>query len=339
MSSEIYNNNYKSIYNLRLNTINFTSTRGKIWHKNEPDVFIREPIENIPRETKVKIFSNELIRLVDNKQVNAQKIQQSVKKYLPNVDVKIISMDDYTEFGLNNKKRVAAATRPVFDKNGKLQKLEIFIPNIDYGDKNSKLAFIEYVVHEIIHAMQYAEDKETRIQHANTKEGHFYNFFQQNISNMLTDILVQKALVSIAREKKLEIHSLDDYNDFINSPMNDIDENKIMEINGYDNKEKFNEYINAGFEVFIKELMTNLQITKDPFAMKIIDEAGGLEGFKNKVREMTVYTLLKEQEAYTAGNNARKTACGFNGENYNDIIPLIAGMSAEALQNQTKQIS
>ena len=225
MSSEIYNNNYsKSIYNLRLNTINFTSNRGKIWYKDEPDVFVREPVDNVPIDTKAKIFSNELIRMVENKQVTPQRVQQAVTKYLPNVDVKIVSMDDYTEFGLNNKKRVAAATRPSFDKNGVLQKLEIYIPQVEYDNEYSKLEFIDKLTHEITHAMQFANDKEIREQYKNTKEGHFYNFFQQNVANMMSDVFVQKMLVEIAREKQIEMHTIDDYNNFVSSPMDDIDE-------------------------------------------------------------------------------------------------------------------
>lgn len=332
MSSEIYNNNYtKSIYNLRLNTINFTSNRGKIWYKGGADVFEREQIDNVPIDTKAKIFSNELIRMVDNRQVTPQKIQQSVKKYLPNIDVKIISMEDYTEFGLNNKKRVAAATRPQFDRNGKLQKLEIYIPAIEYDDEYSKQEFIDKLTHEITHAMQFADDKEIRVQYQNTKEGHFYNFFQQNISNMMIDTLVQKLLVAIARRENIEMHSIDDYNKFVSSPMKGIDKSEIMHLSGYDDKDSFNKYIKVGFDVYIDELMKNTQVSRDPFAMKVINEAGGVDEFKEKVMAMTAYTLEHEKEAYQAGNNARKTARGFSGEDYNDVIPLVVGMAAEAL--------
>lgn len=334
MSSEIYNNNYsKSIYNLRLNTINFTSNRGKIWYKDEPDVFVREPVDNVPIDTKAKIFSNELIRMVENKQVTPQRVQQAVTKYLPNVDVKIVSMDDYTEFGLNNKKRVAAATRPSFDKNGVLQKLEIYIPQVEYDNEYSKLEFIDKLTHEITHAMQFANDKEIREQYKNTKEGHFYNFFQQNVANMMSDVFVQKMLVEIAREKQIEMHTIDDYNNFVSSPMDDIDEEKIIQMSGCKNQKEFNNFIKSGFIVFIDELMKNTQVARDPFALQVINETGGIEAFRSKIMEMTAYSLEQEKEAYQAGNNARKTARGFTGQDYNDVISMSIGMAAEALKS------
>ena len=334
MSSEIYNNNYtKSIYNLRLNTINFTSNRGKIWYKDEPDVFVREPIDNVPIDTKAKIFSNELIRMVEKRQVTPQKVQQAVTKYLPNIDVKIISMNDYTEFGINNKKRVASATRPTFDKNGALQKLEIYMPEVEYDNEYSKLEFIDKLTHEITHAMQFATDKEIREQYKDTKEGHFYNFFRQNVSNMLTDVFIQKILVEIARNKNIEMHTIDDYNDFVSSPMTDIDTDKIIELLGCKDRKEFNNFIKSGFIVFIDELMKNTQVARDPFAMKVINENGGIEAFRAKIMKMTAFTLSKEQEAYQAGNNARKNARGFSGTDYNDVVPIAIGMAAEALNS------
>ncbi len=332
MSSEIYNNNYgKAIYNLRLNTINFTSNRGKIWYRNEPDVFMREPVNNVPIDTKAKIFSNELIRMIENKQITPQKVQQAVTKYIPNVNVKIISMDDYTEFGLNNKKYVAAATRPVFDKNGILQKLDIYIPPVDYDSEYSKLEFIDKLTHEITHAMQFANDKEIREQYKNTKEGHFYNFFQQNVANMLIDVFVQKLFVDIAREKQIEINTIEDFNNFVSLPVEGIDETKIIEMSGCKNKEEFNNFIKAGFITFIDGLIRTTQVSRDPFAVEIINKNGGLEAFRSKIMEMTAHHLENEQEAYRNGNNARKTARGFTGEDYNDIISIAVGMAAEAL--------
>ncbi len=334
MSSEIYNNSYtKSIYNLRLNSVNFYSNRGKIWYRNNVDTFSREPIDNVPTSTKAKIFSNELIRLVEKQQVTPQKIQQSVTKYLPNVDVKIISMDEYTEFGLNNKKTVAAATRPKYNAKGELQKLEIYIPNIDYNDKNSQLEFIEKLTHEITHAIQFVEDKEIQEHHKNTPEGNFYNYFQQNISNMLIDVLVQKTLVNIARDKNIEMHTIDDYNKFIESENPNVDEDEIMRLAGYKNKDDYNNYIKVGYNVFIEELMNNTQVVKDPFALGIINKCGGVEEFKEKIKEMVANTLQTEQEAYQAGNNARKTARNFQGENYNDVIPMVIGLAADALNS------
>ncbi len=332
MSSEIYNHSYnKSIYNLRLNSVNFYSNRGKIWYRNSVDTFTREPVDNVPIKTKAKIFSNELIRLVEKQQVTPQKIQQSVTKYLPNVDVKIVSMDEYNEFGINNKKTVAAATRPKYNAKGELQRLEIYIPNIDYNDKNSQLEFIEKLTHEITHAIQFVEDKEIRENHKNTPEGNFYNYFQQNISNMMTDLLVQKTLVNIARDKNVEMHNIEDYNRFMESENSDIDEDDIIKLAGYKDTNDYNKYVEAGYNVLIEELMRNTQVTKDPIALNIINKCGGTEQFKEKIKAMVANTLQTEQEAYQAGNNARKTAQNFQGQNYYDVIPMVIGMAAESL--------
>jgi hypothetical protein len=46
---------------------------------------------------------------------------------------------------------------------------------------------------------------------------------------------------------------------------------------------------------------------------------------------MVSLTLSEEQQAYQAGSNARKSARGFVGNDYNDLVPLTIGMMSEAL--------
>lgn len=332
MSSEISNNYGKSIYNLRLNSLAFSpSFKGKLWIRQNPDSFERTPVEGVPIETKSKILSNELIRLIEKQELTSQKVQQSVKKYLPNTDVKIISMNEYDEFGINTRKNVAAATRPVFDRSGHLQKLDIYLPEITYGDKMSEKKYIENLVHEMTHAMQFAEIKDVRENYKNIPEGHFYNFFQQNITGMLIDTIISDTLAMAAKTNNVEMLSLDDYDKFLEMPNQTVDKTKIYAQYGCSSEEEFSKYIKIGFDTYISGLMNKTQVHRDPFAMKVIQDLGGVDKFKSKIREMVSLTLSEEQQAYQAGSNARKSARGFVGNDYNDLVPLTIGMMSEAL--------
>lgn len=334
MSSEIYNQNYgRSIYNLRLNSLTFSATKNKLWQKSEPDSFSYAPVEGVPIDTKAKIFSNELIRLVDRKQASPAKISQALSKYLPNTNVQLISMNDYDEFGMNTKKNVAAATRPIYDKEGNLQGLKIFIPEVTYDDKISENKYIENLTHEITHAMQFAEDKEIRLNHKNSPEGHFYNFYQQNIANMLIDTMVQRILVSLAKRDNIEMNSLADYDKFLETSCPEISDEEIKNIFLKNHSCSFEDYIKTGFDVYLTELMQKMQVENDTIAQKLIEDAGGIDSFKTTIMKMVQKTLHNEEEAYKAGALARKTARNFVGHDYNDTIWQIIGITADALYN------
>lgn len=330
MSSEIYNQNYgRSIYNLRLNSLTFSATQNKIWKSAEADSFEQSSIEGIPIETKAKIFSNELIRLVGKKQASTAKIDAALRKYLPNIKVQLISMEDYDEFGINTKKNVSAATRPLYDEEGKLLGLKIYIPEIEYGNKLSENKYIENLTHEITHAMQFAEDEEVHLNRKKTPEGQFYNFYQQNVSNMLINTLVPQTLVELAKKNKIEMMSLEDYDKYLEAPSEEISDKEIKSL--YEKHGSFERYINAGFEVSLENLMQKMQVENDVIAKKIINEAGGLDAFKVKVKQMVIHSLRMEEEAYKAGCQARKSARGFSGRDYNDAIPHLIGLVADAL--------
>lgn len=332
MSSEIYNQNYgRSIYNLRLNSLTFSATKNKLWQKTEPDSFSYAPVEGVPIDTKAKIFSNELIRLVDRKQATPAKINQALSKYLPNTKIQLVSMNDYDEFGMNTKKNVAAATRPIYDKNGILQELKIFVPELEYGDKISENKYIENLTHEVTHAMQFAEDKDIHLNRQKTPEGHFYNFYQQNVANMLIDTMVQRILVTLAKRDKIEMNTLADYDKFIEQPCLEITDEEVKNIFINENSCSFDDYIKTGFDVYMAELMHKMQVENDVIAQKLIEDAGGLDAFKQKVMKMTALTLRNEEEAYKAGANARKTARNFVGRDYNDAIWQVIGLTSDAL--------
>ena len=328
-----FNYNYSShIYGIRLNSPNFYGKVNHNWLTNTPDSFSKEKPGAIPIETRAKIFSNELIRMVHNNELNAQKLQQSITKYVPNTEVKIISMENYDEHGINTKQNVGAATRPKFDKDGNLERLEIYLPNFEYGNKLSENKFIENVTHEIIHAMQFAENKDFASNYKDTPEGHFLAFFQQNIANMLIDTIVQKSLINIAKEQNFQMSALEDYDKFLEEPNPNISEEKIMEDLGYKDKKAFNRYIKIGFDVYFEELMKKIQVEKDQFAQQIIKDCGGADGFRKKIKSMVTLTLINEKEAYLAGCNARKAArnCNESLDN-NDAIHTSVGLLAEAL--------
>ena len=240
-------------------------------------------------------------------------------------------MNDYNEFGINTKKNVAAATRPIFDKNGKLQKLDIYLPELEYGDKMSEKKYIENLVHEMTHAMQFADSKDIRDNYKNTQEGHFYNFFQQNVTGMLIDTIISDTLAMAAKTNKVEMASLDDYDKFLEMPNPNIGEDNIFSQYGCSTQEEFNRYVKIGFDTYISGLMNKTQVQRDPFAMKVINDLGGVKEFKTKIMRMVSKTLLEEQEAYKAGCNARKVARNFSGTDYNDLVPLTIGLMSEAL--------
>lgn len=330
MSSEIYNYNYgRSIYNLRLNSLTFSATQNKIWKSPEADSFMQSSVEGVPIETKAKIFANELIRLVNKKQAIPSKIDTALGKYLPNTKIKLVSMDSYDEFGINTKKNIAAATRPIYDEKGVLQGIKIFIPEIEYGDKFSENKYVENLTHEITHAMQFAEDKEIRLNRKKAPEGQFYNFYQQNTANILINTLVPQTLVEIAKQNKIEMNSLDDYEKFLESPSEGVSDETIKNI--YSKHCSFQEYINTGFDMAMEDLMQKMQVENDVLAQNLIEGAGGVDKFKAKIKTMVVHTLRMEEEAYKAGSTARKAARNFTGEDYNDTIPHLIGLVADAL--------
>lgn len=328
-----FNYNYNShIYALRLNRPSFHSHVNKNWATKTPDTFTKESQEGIPIETRAKIFSNEVLRMIEEKNLNIEKLQQSIKKYIPNIDIKIISMENYDEFGINTKNTVAAATRPIFDEDGNLKKLDIYISPLEENNPYSKNKYIENLSHEITHAMQFAEIKEFSENYKDTPKGHFLAFFQQNICNMLIDAVIQKALVNIAKETQFEMTSLDDYEKFLEDSNPEISDEYVMKILGYKDKKAFKQYIEIGFNTYLEGLMQKTQVQKDQFAQQIIKELGGQEEFYKKIKSMVAITLTHEKDAYLAGCNARKASRSFgNNTDNNDAIHTAVGLISEAL--------
>jgi len=330
-----FNYNYNShIYALRLNRPSFHGQVSRNWLTNTPDTFSKENQEGIPIETRAKIFSNEVLRIIEENNLTTEKLQQSIKKYIPNIDIKIISMENYDEFGINTKNTVAAATRPIFDKEGNLKNLDIYISPLSSDNKYSKNKYIENLTHEITHAMQFAEVKEFSENYKDTPKGHFLAFFQQNISNMLIDAIVQKTLVNIAKETKFEMTSLDDYEKFLEDANPEISDEYVMKILGYKDKKAFKQYVEIGFNTYLEGLMQKTQVQKDQFAQQIIKELGGTEEFYKKIKSMVAITLTNENEAYLAGCNARKASRSFgNNADNNDAIHTAVGLLSEALSS------
>ena len=93
----------------------------------------------------------------------------------------------------------------------------------------------------------------------------------------------------------------------------------------------FNKNIKLGFDIYLDGLMQKMQVENDERAQEIIEKAGGLEAFKTEIRKMTAHTLRLEEEAYKAGNQARKAARNFIGNDYNDAIWKIISLTADAL--------
>ena len=189
--------------------------------------------------------------------------------------------------------------------------------------------YVENLTHEITHAMQFAEDKEIRLNRKKAPEGQFYNFYQQNTANILINTLVPQTLVEIAKQNKIEMNSLDDYEKFLESPSEGISDETIKNI--YSKHCSFQEYINTGFDMAMEDLMQKMQVENDVLAQNLIEGAGGVDKFKAKIKTMVVHTLRMEEEAYKAGSTARKAVRNFTGKDYNDTIPQLIGLVADAL--------
>ena len=148
---------------------------------------------------------------------------------------------------------------------------------------------------------------------------------------MLIDTIISDTLAMAAKTNKVEMTSLDDYDKFLEMANLNINDKNVYEQYGCSNQEEFNRYIKIGFDTYLSSLINKTQVQRDPFAMKIIKELGGIQSFKTKIMRMVSTTLAEEQEAYRAGSNARKAARSFVGDDYNDLVPFTIGMMSEAL--------
>lgn len=285
-------------------------------------------------EQKALAFGKDLKALVESKNATASEIQKLIQNHLGLDNVKIRSMSEYQQPnrpGVEMKK--AAVTRPNFDVNGKLINVEVFIPDVDYNNKNEVLAFLDKTTHEITHVIQYTKTKEVMPHYAPTPEARFMNFIQKCITDRLTDKGVTDSAVAYIKEAKYPLNTTEDYDKFMDLPTDKVTPERLGEIMkfGKDSASQ-KQTINAIFDLIFDETLKGMQYEKDPNALATIQKYGGMEAFKSQIKSICAKSLKDEQEAYNAGNIMRKEINGVAGkQTYNDLISTLMGMYSQAL--------
>ena len=285
-------------------------------------------------EQKALAFGKDLKALVESKNATAGEIQKLIQKHLGLDNVKIRSMSEYQQPnrpGVEMKK--AAVTRPNYDTNGNLISIEVFIPDVDYNNKNEVLAFLDKTTHEMTHVIQYTKTKEVMPHYAPTPEARFMNFIQKRITDRLTDKGVTDSAVAYIKEAKYPLNNTDDYDKFMDLPTDKVTPERLGEIMkfGKDSASQ-KQTINAIFDLIFDETLKGMQYEKDPNALATIQKYGGMEAFKSQIKSICAKSLKDEQEAYNAGNIMRKEMNGVAGkQTYNDLISTLMGMYSQAL--------
>ncbi|MBR6722456.1 hypothetical protein IKL64_03275 [bacterium] len=285
-------------------------------------------------EQKALAFGKDLNVLVESKNATASEIQKLIQKHLGLDNVKIRSMSEYQQPnrpGVEMKK--AAVTRPNFDVNGKLINVEVFIPDVDYNNKNEVLAFLDKTTHEITHVIQYTKTKEVMPHYAPTPEARFMNFIQKRITDRLTDKGVTDSAVAYIKEANYPLNTTEDYDKFMDLPTDKVTPERLGEIMkfGKDSASQ-KQTINAIFDLIFDETLKGMQYEKDPNALATIQKYGGMEAFKSQIKSICAKSLKDEQEAYNAGNIMRKEMNGVaDKQTYNDLISTLMGMYSQAL--------
>ncbi len=279
-------------------------------------------------------FGKDLKALVDAKNATADEVQKLIHKHLGVDNVKIRSMSEYQQPnrpGVDMKK--AAVTRPNYDTNGNLISIEVFIPDVDYNNKNEVLAFLDKTTHEMTHVIQYTKTKEVMPHCAPTPEARFMNFIQKRITDRLTDKGVTDSAVAYIKEANYPLNNTDDYDKFMDSVTDKVTPEKLGEFMKFGKDPVTQKQtINAIFDLIFEETLKGMQYEKDPNALATIQKYGGMEKFKAQIKSICVKSLKDEQEAYNAGNIMRKEMNGVaDKQTYNDLISTLMGMYSQAL--------
>ena len=330
---------YSSYVNQNYKTNVISSHRSIAFRGLEKDVvsFSSKPVElnELSQNEKLALeFGKDLKVLVDSKNATAVEIQKLIQKHLGAGNVKIHSMSEYQQPnrpGIEMKK--AAVTRPNYDVTGKLINIDVFIPDVDYNNKNEVLAFLDKTTHEITHVIQYTKSKEFLPHYAPTPEARFMNFIQKRITDRLTDKGVTDCAVAYIKEANYPLKDTTDYDRFMDSVTDKVAPEKLGEIMKF-GKDAVSQKqtINAVFDLIFDETLKGMQYEKDPNALATIQKYGGMENFKAQIKAICVKSLKDEQEAYNAGNIMRKEVNGVAGkQTYNDLISTLMGMYSQAL--------
>ena len=277
-------------------------------------------------------FGEDLTDLVNGKNATPEEIQKLVQKHFKNDNIHIHGMSEYDGMGINAKGK-AATTRPFFNENGKLEKIDIYVPDLDYGDSNAVMEFISKTTHEMTHVSQFiAKDGSNAELLKPTMEGRCLNYIQKVITDRYTEKLPMDMLKSLFKEEGFVPRTAEDVNKFFDRPNSDLSLEKIGEVTklGTDEASR-KQNVNIIFDVLFDPMMEQMA-PRDPNVQSLIRKHGGYEGFKAEMKRICAETFKNEQEAYRAEEMMRQELSGNVGKDTNyGIIHKIMGICADSL--------
>lgn len=277
-------------------------------------------------------FGEDLTDLVNGKNATPEEIQKLVQKHYKNDNIHIHGMSEYDGMGINAKGK-AATTRPFFNEDGKLEKIDIYVPDLDYGDSNAVMEFISKTTHEMTHVSQFiAKDGSNAELLKPTMEGRCLNYIQKVITDRYTEKLPMDMLKSLFKEEGFVPRTAEDVNKFFDRPNSDLSLEKIGEVTklGTDEASR-KQNVNIIFDVLFDPMMEQMA-PRDPNVQSLIRKHGGYEGFKAEMKRICAETFKNEQEAYRAEEMMRQELSGNVGKDTNyGIIHKIMGICADSL--------
>lgn len=280
-------------------------------------------------------FGEDLIKLVENKNVSPSEVNKLIQKYIPYDNIKIHPMSEYRDTqgrpSVNSTR--AAVTRPSFDGNGNIEKIDIFIPEVDYTDKHAMLEFLDKTSHEVTHIAQFVNLAESEKEnYAKNNETQFMNFVQKHITDRLTDKGVTDANVKLIKDSDEKPATINEYDDFMDKAGN-ISSERIGEYLGFGKDSSSQKFIiNQIFDMLYDDMLNKMNYKNDPTILNAIKKYGSYEGLRDKIRQLCAKAFVSEQEAYEVGNIIRKKYNGITApQTNNDLINILMGMYAQAL--------
>ena len=110
--------------------------------------------------SNVLLFSEQLLNLIDTDNSSFNKIQRLARRYVPNISVMNIEhMDKKLKSAISNNVEILAYCLPEYKEGCKLNKITIYIPEINSSDSYSdKIIKLSKAAHEFSHCIQRSQD-------------------------------------------------------------------------------------------------------------------------------------------------------------------------------------
>ncbi len=305
----------------------------------EKDVFQlstnTSPKEKLSIHEKIGIeFGQDLKTLVNAKKATPEEIQLLIEKHLGTDNVKVLPITEHPRKKQSHEEHsVCATTKPNYDENLNLIDIQVYLPEIDYSNKQRVLDFVDKTAHEITHVSQFINSDYVSPHYNPSIEGRCMNHVQKYIVDRFMDKGILDCYKTFTKEANFYGRTPGDYDKFLDTPTNKISEEKIREILYFGkNKETQNLVINMIFDRLFESRLKQMNYEQDPYVIAIINKNGGYEKFKTLIKKVCVTCFKDEREAYNVGNIMRKDLNGINGQQtYVDVIPTLLDMYVTAL--------